>query len=177
MHQSTRKRYWSDKIWWIHIPSSRRYSKIVRNRVRTPRTHSKAEQTVRRIGRVSSDRIYRWRWSACRLLVDPRWLHLSSSQWTSSSTLCVEGRNIPYSTKIHWFTKVYSHWSGRHARETRRWLLECWFKQKLVRFLERFHEVHSFERKTFQWIYVVREETGKSSNDYQTRSRMARSMD
>ena len=30
----------------------------------------------RRFGRVSTDRIKRWRWSPCRLLIDPRWLHL-----------------------------------------------------------------------------------------------------
>ena len=26
-------------------------------------------------------------------------------------------RNIPYSIEIHWCNKVYSHWSGRHARK------------------------------------------------------------
>ena len=54
-------------------------------RVPTPRR----EQTVRseelsggdsrRTGRASTDGIERWRWSLCRLLVDSRWLHLSSS--------------------------------------------------------------------------------------------------
>ena len=91
--------------------------------------------------------------------------------WTSSSTLCAEGRNIPYSTEIHWCDEVYSHWSGRHARET------CRFEQKLVRFVERLHEVHSIERKTSEGIHMLRWETDKSSNDYQTRSCMARSMD
>ena len=37
-----------------------------------------------------------------RFLVDTRWLLFSSSQWTSSSTLCAEGRIIPYATEIHW---------------------------------------------------------------------------
>ena len=36
------------------------------------------------LGRVSTDRTNRWRWRPCRLLVDSRWLLLSSSQWTSS---------------------------------------------------------------------------------------------
>ena len=49
----------------------------------------------RRLGRVTN----RWRWSPCRLMVDPRWLHLSSSQWTSSSSLCAERRNIPFPLK------------------------------------------------------------------------------
>ena len=37
---------------------------------------------------------------ARRDLVCPKWLHLSSSQWTKSSTPRAEGRNIPYSTEI-----------------------------------------------------------------------------
>ena len=62
------------------------------------------------------DRTHRWRWSPCRFVVDPRWLHLSSSLWTSSSTLRAEGRNTLYSTEINWCYKVCSYWSGRHAR-------------------------------------------------------------
>ena len=93
------------KSWWIHIPSSRFYSKIVRKRLRIPRTHSKAgtdrkewrsqKRTSRWIGRVSTGKHNRWHWSLERLLVDQRWPHLSSSQWTSSSTLRAEGRSIP----------------------------------------------------------------------------------
>ena len=56
-------------------------------------------------------------------------------------------------------------------------LLEGRFKQKPVRFLERFHEVHSIERKTSHKIHVVRENIDKNSIDYQTRSCMARCMD
>ena len=98
-----------------------------RKRRRIPRSHSKAgtnrkerrfqERTSRRTGRVSTDRIRRWRWSPCRLLVDPAWFDLSSSQWISSSTLRAEGRNIPCSNEIHWCNKVHSYWSGRHARK------------------------------------------------------------
>ena len=103
---------------WIHIPSGRWYSKIVWKRLRIPRTHSRAgttckewrsRRTSRRTGRVSTDRSNRWRWCPCRLQVDPRWLHLSSSQWTPSSTLCAEGTTIPYSAEIHKCNKVYSH--------------------------------------------------------------------
>ena len=59
----------------------------VRMRLRIPRTHSKAEtyrrerrsqwRTSRRIGRASTDRTKRWRWSPERFLVETRWLHLS----------------------------------------------------------------------------------------------------
>ena len=76
-----------------------------------------SEKNFKGNGRVSSDRTKRWRWSPERLLVDSRWLHLSSSQWTSSSTLRAEGRNIPCSTEIHWCYKVYSYWSGCVTRE------------------------------------------------------------
>ena len=58
-----------------------------------------------------------------------------------------------------------------------RWLLECRFGQMLVRFVERFHEVYSIERETSTRIHVVRWEIDKSSNDFQTISCMARSMD
>ena len=102
-------RNWENTHHDTGTPNSRRKSKGFSTRIR---------------GVSSSDRINRWRWSPCRLLVDSRWLHLSSSQWTSSSTLCAEGRNIPYPTEMHWYNQVYLHWSGRHARETCRWLLE-----------------------------------------------------
>ena len=111
---------------------------IVRKRPRMPRTHSKAGsnpqgakisvENFKVNRRVSTDRLYRWRWSPCRLLVDPRWLHL----WSSSSTLRVEGRNIPYSTEIR-------------KEDWRLW--ERQFKQTFVRFLEKIHKIHSTERK------------------------------
>ena len=51
------------------------------------------------------------------IFVYSRWLHFSSSHWTTSSTLCAERRNVLLSTDIHWYYKVYSRWSGRHARK------------------------------------------------------------
>ena len=72
-----------------------------------------------------------------RLLVDSRWLHLSSSHWTSSSTPSAERRNIPYSTEIHWCNKVHSHKSGRVARKNYQRLLECGRESKFITFLER----------------------------------------
>ena len=41
----------------------------------------------------------------------------------------------------------------------------------------RMHKIHSIARETSHRMYVVREEIDKSSNDYKTRSCMARSMD
>ena len=113
LEESTRRRSWSDKkSRWIHIPSSRWYSKSVRKRPRIPRTHSQA-RTNRKEWRSQW-----WIWKRtgeCQpteptddaearadFLVDLRWLHLSSSQWTSSSTLRTAGRNILHFTEIHW---------------------------------------------------------------------------
>ena len=62
-------------------------------------------------------------------------------------TMNLEFNSMCRRKEIHWCSKFYLHWSGRHARETSRWLLECPFEQKLVSFVERFHEVHSIERK------------------------------
>ena len=71
---------------WIHIPGTRWYSKIVRKRLRIPRTHSKTEtnrkesQPAETIDDAEAP---------CR-----PGLHPQSSPWTSSSTLCAERRNI-----------------------------------------------------------------------------------
>ena len=88
------------KRWWIHIPTCRWYSKIVRKRLRIPRTHSEAgtnrkqrrfkQRTSRWTGSVSTDRIHRWRWSPCRLLVDTtiRWKKLHGSGARMARTNC-----------------------------------------------------------------------------------------
>ena len=122
-----------------------------RKRLRFPRIHSKAGtnrmdqsfqwKTSRRIGRVSTYRNNRWRWSPCRLLVDPRWLHLSASQWTSSSTPCAEGRNFACSTLVYWRNRIHSHQFGRQARKTHWRLLESRWEQMFVRFVDRFHQI------------------------------------
>ena len=104
-------------------------------------------RTSRRTGRASTDRITRWRWSPWRLLVDSRWLHLSSSQWTWSSTLRAEGRNIPDSTEIHWCSQVHSYWFGCVTRETDWRLLEYRFERNFVRVLKRIHKVHLIRKQ------------------------------
>ena len=128
----------------------------------------------RRTGRVSTDRNKRWRWSPERLLVDPRWLHLSSSQWTSSSTLCAEWRSIPY--EIHWCHQGYLRKSGCVARKTKRWLLECARESKFIRFLDRIHEAHIIEWETSNMIYVVWRDTDNKSSNYRPEN-VACSMD
>ena len=81
--------------------------------------------------------------------------HLSSSQWTSSSTLCVERRNIPYSMKITltWPGLLTQIWMC--SRRTCVWLFECGCESKLIRILDTIHKVHIIERKTNKRTYVV----------------------
>ena len=91
---SKNQRERNTKRKWIYIPGTRWHSKIFRRRPRIPRTHSKAGtacrerrsqwRTSRRTRRATTDRNKRWRWSPERLLVNSRWLHLSSSYWTLS---------------------------------------------------------------------------------------------
>ena len=107
-------------------------------------------------------------------LVDPRWLHLSSSQWTSSSTLCAEWRSIPY--EIHWCHQGYLRKSGCVARKTKRWLLECARGSKFIRFLDRIHEAHIIEWETSNMIYVVWRDTDNKWSNYRPEN-VACSMD
>ena len=119
----------------IQIHQSRWYSKSVREILQIPRTHSKAgtnrrewrcqRRTSRRIGRVSTDRNERWHRSPKRLLIHFRWLHLSSSSRTLSSTPCAARRNIHHSTEIHWCNQVHSYKSECGARKAYRWSLAC----------------------------------------------------
>ena len=41
-------------------------------------------------------------------------------------------------------------------------------KSKFIRFLDRIHEVHITEQRTFQGIYVFREESDKDSSNWET---------
>ena len=134
-------------------------------------------RTSRRTGRVSTDRNRRWCWSSERLLVDPRWLHWSSSHWTSSSTLCAERRNIPCSTEIHRRDQSYTYEFGCQAREAHRWLLEYRWVSRPVWSLDRFHTIYSIGRKNSRRIYVVRRETDKTAGNIQARSSMARALE
>ena len=157
----------SKKKWRrVHVPNNRWNSKAVRKRPWIARILSKTRttwkewrsqwRTSRGTRRFSTDRMKRRRWSPERFLVYSRWLHLSSSQRTSSSTLCAEGRNILYSTAVHWCSLVHSHRFGCNAGQAYGWLLERQLEQNFVRFLERIHKIHSTERKLRKGIFVVR---------------------
>ena len=165
---SKNQRERNTKRKWIHIPGTRWYSKIVRKRLRIPRTHSKTE-TNRKESQPAENN--RWRWSP----VPTRTSSIDVTTNLEFNSVCGKKKHSPSHQK--YCDLSYSHWQGRHARKAYWWLVECRFEQKLVSFLERIHEIHSVERKTSKGTYVVREEIDKSSNDFQTRSCMARSMD
>ena len=108
-------------------------------------------------------------------LVDPSWLHLSSSQWTSSSTLRAERRNIPLKyiyvarsthtdLDVMQEKRIDDYWNNDWSRH----LSDSW--KGITKFTR-------LKKKPPKGMYVVREETGKDSNDYQTRSCMAWSLD
>ena len=117
-------------------------------RLRIPRTHSKAEQTLKiedLSGQLHDEPGEESQPTEttddaeplCRFLVDPKWLHLSSSQLTTGSTLRAEGRNISHPAEIYWWNLVYSYWTGCVTRETNWPLLECRFGQTFVRLMEK----------------------------------------
>ena len=83
---------------------------------------------------------------------------------------------ITISTEGHWWYEACSNRSGCVTRKTYWRLLECRFKQTLVRFVERSPKIYS-EGEASKGVNVVWEETDKDSNDSQTRSCMARSFD
>ena len=112
----------------------------------------------RRIGRVSTGRTNRWRWSPCRFLVDSRWPHLSSSHWTTSSTQCAEGSDVLIPLKYIDVTRSTHTYLEYVTRKTNWRFLECRFEQTFVRVVER---IQSIERAASKRIHVVRGETDK----------------
>ena len=107
--ESTWKNCWSDKDDKFIFLIADGTAKLAGRDYEISRTRSKAGiyckewrsqwRTSRRIGNVSTGRINRWRWSLCRFLVDARRLHLSPSQWTSSSSLRAKVRKY---SLFHW---------------------------------------------------------------------------
>ena len=146
-------------------------------REQTVKSEDLSGESSRRIGSVLTGRTHRWRWSRADCWsIDGDFIYRHHTE-PRIQLLCGEGRNIIYSTEIHWCYQVYSYLSGCVTRKEDWRLLECRFEQAFVRFVERFHEIYSIERKTSQKIYAVREEIDKSSNDYQTGLCMSRSLD
>ena len=92
-------------------------------------------------------------------------------------------RNIPNSTEIHWWSKVYSHKSGRVARKLCRWLLERGREYKFIGILDRIHEVpgpweideHSSNYQTWERVAWSVTEIGKSRSEKKSKNGQSRS--
>ena len=67
------------------------------------------QRTSRWTRRVSTDRIQQMTLTPEVILVDSRWLHLSSSQWTSSSTRVPKEETFPIPLKYIEITRSYLH--------------------------------------------------------------------
>ena len=161
-----------------HVPIRGWNSKIVSKRSRSPRIPSKAgstcnetrsqRRTSRKLGAVSTNRNTWWRWSPQWLLVNRRWLHLSSSHWTSSSPLRAERRIVPNSTEMCWRDQDYVHKAGCIAGKTFQRLLERRYGSKFIRFMDKIHEVHAIEWETSSRICVVWGATCEDPSNHQT---------
>ena len=202
LEESKRKEYGYLTVRrWIHIPGSRWYSKIVRKRLRIPITHPGAGKNRQRVN-ISVENFKANRESLNlqkqQLTLKPvqtsgrskvtssivitmnEWTHWRCPvEWVEppGSTLCAERRNIPFSTKIHWCNKVYLVWSGHHARRACLWLLECGRETEACRIRGKVSRNLLYWKKNLPKEKCVRSEIDKSSNDYQTRSCVARSME
>ena len=73
---------------------------------------------------------------------------LRKKNWTESSIKCAERRNISCSSEIYWCCEVYKYRTGRGTRKMYWRLLECWWRLKIVRFVDRIHEIYYVERDT-----------------------------
>ena len=141
-------------------------------REQTGRSEVFSGEPSRRTRRVSSVRIKRRGWSPVRLLVESSWFHLSSSQWTSSSTPCAERRNIPNSTEIHWCDQGYFHLSGCVASSKNvQMSVWMWTRIEVYQILgQGLQSSLHWKRETSQGICGRRDwETSKSGREVQTR--------
>ena len=161
--------------WWIfYFPNRRWNSKTVWKRSRSFRIHSWAgstckkwtsqRRTWRKLGEISAET--RGRWCSQRLLVDWRRLSLSSSCWTSSSSLCQKKNHSQY----HWSKKT---WPGQvtqiwmWCKESVSTTMDCWWPSNSVRFVDRIYEV----------LKMVREALDEDPSNYQTRFLVAQDLD
>ena len=148
---------------------------IVWKKLWSPRIHSETGTTCdawrsqvkisKQLGEVSTDRNERWRWIPKWLLVTRKWLHFS----TSSSALRAESRIIPNPIEVYWRDQMYAHKSGCVARKRYWRLLERRRGPKVVRFMDRIHEVHVVEWDFPSMMLVVREATYKDPSYYQSK--------
>ena len=70
---------------------------------------------------------------------------------------------------MHRRDEGYKYIIGCNAGEKCRRLLERWWRSRIVRYVDKFHQVRFSGRKTTRWMCMDREETDKKTNDLQAR--------
>ena len=141
----------------------------------SPRPRGRTRQSSRRIRQtLFSNPISRrlntgwcgsWKW----FLDDFRRIHLSSSRRTQSQTVRAERRIISYATEICQRDQDSKYIVGCIVGEKYPRLLERWWRSRIGRYVDRLHKIHCVGWKTTGWIFVVRGEIDKRTNDLQTR--------
>ena len=144
--------------WKFHILCRRWNGKTLWRRSKSETIHLNPGQSWQRRGTRYSSRWIRrvffnprtrlimvWWWSQKWFLVYLRRFHLPSSCGTPSQTVRADWRIIPYSTEIHWRYQNYRHDVRCDVGETYCWILERWWRSRIVRYVDRFHEIHDTE--------------------------------
>ena len=140
--------------WKFHIPCHRWNGKTLWRRSKSETIHHNPGQSWQRRGTRYSSRWIRrvffnprtrlimvWWWSQKWFLVFLRRFHLPSSCGTPSQTVRADWRIIPYSTEIHWRYHNHRHDVRCDVGETYCRILERWWISRIVRYVDRFHEI------------------------------------
>ena len=160
------KRVLTPMTWWkIRIHDRRWNSQTLWGRSGFENMSKKFSWRIRRVSTFTTSRLISGcRWSDKGLLVHVRKLHTPPSRGTQSKTVRAERRIISCSTEIHRRYQDYRYILGCDAGEKHRWLLERWWRSRIVWHMDTFHKIHWVER-----IYTVWGETDKKANDFQAR--------
>ena len=177
--ESARKKHWYHKRRWFHFPSSRWYNQIGRKRLRIPRTHSKA-------GTNRKERRFQWRTSRRNGRVS----EARADFWSIQGDFIDRHNNEPrvhiYVPKEETFPIPLKYIDVTRSTQTdldvmqEKRLDDYWnvdLNRSVADSWKGFTKFTLLKDKLFQRIYVVQGEIDKSSNDYNTRSCMAWSMD
>ena len=161
------------KRWWICISCSRWFSKIIREKLRIPRTHSGTgihrEERENLSGELQGESGERegfqleeakddeginkdfWAHAEAR-----KEFHLSSSCWTEKFHCTCREKNHILFTKLYWCHQVNFCRSGDCTRKANVWLCGCRREQKSVRFVDKFYKIYVIERNSSKRIPAIR---------------------
>ena len=117
----------------------------------SPRPRRRTMKSSWRIRRVFLNTFSRlmvvWRWCQEWFLVHSRQFYLPSSRGIQSQTIRAERRIISYSSEMYRRYQDYRYVLRCNVGEEHRWLLHSWWRSRIVRYVNRFHKIHSIEWK------------------------------